>query len=522
MAKINGQLERAQLEQIVGASGTPTVRGRVYADITNPAAAVPMFCDGTVEKQLAFVETPQGVVANNSGKAVTVNWANSTTQVVTLTDNCIISFSNPQANEIHTLLVRQAGFGGVGTAGTIYNYKLNMGDQDPVDTQYQPIGSLATAKTRTHKWLYRAQVTPGYSTTVPFATMNPQALPATLATGIDIHPSGACVSMGRTSSPFTTFYTLYGPGPLGSYSAYGFQALTPVAAAAQANNVKYSLDGKLLFLSSGTTPFLQGFNLQIGGAPMTGGALANPGVLPTGAGQCVDVHPSGMFVGIGHTTTPFMSVYPTDNSAYGTKLTNPAALPSAQVNSIAFAPTGDFLAAATQTTPFIHVWAFAGNNTGAGAIGALCVNPGVLPSGGPAGALGKGIAWRPQGDYIAMANTTTPFIYVIAFDRATATFGAVVTPATPPGAATTSVQWSLDGNFLIVGGGTSGFLYVYDFSALTLGAPLAVTGAAPVVQVNDIAVHPSNNYFLLALNASPFTVGYAMPSKDRNYLKLLE
>jgi WD40 repeat protein len=520
MAKINGQLERSQFENIVGTpAGSPGIRGRIWADITDPANAVPKFDTGSAVKQLAFTTTTVAILTVNSGKAVTIDWSQGLTQILQLTDNCVVSFSNPQAEQVHTLIVRQLGWNSA-SVNTTYMYTLNMSDQEAAGSNYQPFGAILTSRTRTHKWLYKSAIALGYSATVPFASLNPRNLPATLATGIDIAPDGTKILMGRTSTPFLSAYSA-GRGPLGSYSPFADAYAAPTAIVAQANGVKFTPDGKMVFISSATTPFIQGWATPLG-TPIASSSLANPGTLPTGAGQCVDVHPSGMFAGVGHTTTPFMSIYPTDTQAFGTKLANPVALPSAQVNAIAFSPTGDFVAAATQTTPFIHVWAFAGANTGAGAIGALCANPGALPTGGPAGGLGKGIAWRPQGDYIAMASTTGPFLYVVAFNRATASFGATLAMTTPPGAATTCVQWSADGNFLIVGGGTSGFLYVYDFSASTIGVPLVVTGAAPAVQVNDIAVDPNNTYFLLALNASPFTTGYVMPTKDRNYLKLLE
>lgn len=45
--KFDGQLERAQLELISGATTTPAVLGRIYADITNTANAIPRMYDGT-------------------------------------------------------------------------------------------------------------------------------------------------------------------------------------------------------------------------------------------------------------------------------------------------------------------------------------------------------------------------------------------------------------------------------------------------------------------------------------------
>lgn len=45
--KLDGQLERAQLENLANTSPTPTPLGRLYADITSTANAIPKFWNGT-------------------------------------------------------------------------------------------------------------------------------------------------------------------------------------------------------------------------------------------------------------------------------------------------------------------------------------------------------------------------------------------------------------------------------------------------------------------------------------------
>ncbi len=50
--KLDGQLERAQLELISATTSTPSVIGRVYADITDTTNALPRFYDGTSWTQL--------------------------------------------------------------------------------------------------------------------------------------------------------------------------------------------------------------------------------------------------------------------------------------------------------------------------------------------------------------------------------------------------------------------------------------------------------------------------------------
>lgn len=517
---VMGELIKAQMEQIAGATATPAARGRFFANITSPLAAVPMFYDGTTWQQLAFQSAASSstIISQNSGKACTVDWSTGVTQRVVLTDNAVISFSNPQTDLIHTLIIAQNNTSFVSGACPIYNYRLNMLDQalENETFSYQPTQILPIAKFALYRWVYKANVQTGYAT-IPSQTYNPQTAPLALITGMDIHPDGDMVLLGGSTTPFANYY------PISSFfdgifqNPFGLRNLiAPTAAAGATFGMAFSPNRNIVFYCSGTSPFIQGFFLDRKTGVST--AIANPGTLPAGAGNSICVHPSGMFVAIGHATTPFMSVYPVTGAAYGTKLTDPVSLPPALVTGIAFSPTGDYLAIASRTTPFIKVYPFTGT-TPSGVIGTAATNPSPLPADGPVGQLGKGIAWRPQGDYIAMAMASTPFIYVVPFNRATGAFG---TPLTVSGAGIlaqcNAVQWSPDGQYLIVVGSSPG-LYVIDFSAFTIGTPISFDGSSPGAQINDLAVHPSGDYIILGNNTAQATV-YTLPRKARNYLRI--
>ncbi len=66
--KVLGQLEGAQLEQIGAATTTPASRGRIYLDITDPAAALIRYHDGTTWQQVAISSSVNvvHVMATNS------------------------------------------------------------------------------------------------------------------------------------------------------------------------------------------------------------------------------------------------------------------------------------------------------------------------------------------------------------------------------------------------------------------------------------------------------------------------
>lgn len=510
--KVNGQLEKAQFEQIASAAPSPSPTGRVYANITNANKAIPTFYDGTNWRPMLMGQT-SALISQNSGTACTVDWSTGLYQMVVLTNHAVISFSNPQSGQEHILVVQQQAQENAGALKTPFNYKFNMIDQAVRRGNYQPISCSQSSEDQLWRWFYSTTIKPGYAT-IPFVYPNPATLPASQSNGIDISPDGKFVCSGNTTSPFASVYPIFDGG---GYLYYGNKnTVTPATAAAAIVAVSYSPDNNLIYTVGGTTPFLQGWFLDRGTGVTV---LSNPVTIPTGAGQCVDVHPSGVFVAVGHTTTPFMSVYPVTPGAWGTKLTNPLTLPAAQVNSIAFSRTGDYLAAAGQTTPFLQVWPI-DPVTGFGTISS---NPSSLPTGGPAGATGRGVAWRPQGDYIAMANTTSPFLYIVNFNRASGAFGASISVGSSTLAnATNCVAWTPDGQYLLVGSATTPFLFIYDFSAQTIGAPLAFDGANPGGTINDMVVHPNGEYVMLSLNATPFIKTYALPRKAKNYLRLNE
>ena len=524
--KVIGQLERAQLENTtIGTLPGPASTGRVIADVTAPTGAIPKFYNGSGWVPLLTGQASSLVQNTPASNAVVINWANGLYQQVVLNSHTTISFTNPQPGQVHTLVVTQRATEAAGT--TPWMYCFNIPDQYTRREAYIQEGVAQSSESHVYSWFYVSAIKPAYAT-IPGGYGNPVTLPATLITGIDIYPgwkqgfanspfgSVSTVIGGRTSSPFMQTVRMYDGGP--KFYWQKTDITTPTAAAAQIVGLKYTPDGHSLFAVSGTTPFIQAWGVDIYGVPNQN-AYANPGTLPAGAGQCIDVHPSGSHVVVGHTTTPFMSAYAINIGAFGPKLSNPATLTAAQVNALAFSPTGDYLAVGSQTSPFLQVYPF-DPFTG---FGTILANPGTLPAGGPGGSLGKGMAWHPAGTFIAMGMSTSPYCVVYPFNRATGAFGTPTTPffISAPAATINCVAWSPCGNFLAMG--NSANLFIYDMSAgagLPAAGPLSFDSSGPGVQVNDIVWHPSGELITLALNASPFIMTYPAPRKQKNYLKL--
>lgn len=271
-----------------------------------------------------------------------------------------------------------------------------------------------------------------------------------------------------------------------------------------------------MFIASTATPYVQAFPVGSFGAAV-GSAWANPGTLPTGAAYSLAVHPSGNYLAVGHATTPFMSLYPVSAAgAFGTKLTNPGTLPAGQCNGVAFSPQGDFIAAASTTSPFIQVWAFT-DNSGSGTIGAAAANPGTLPaSTGYTG--GRPIAWRPQGDLIAMGMSSAPYLYLVPFNRSTGTFGAPITSFPTLAAGVRSVNWSPCGSYLFMADNGAGLvIFSYFNGVFTL---VTLDGFAPGGACYDVQCRRDNSAFFLVTAASVLSQ-WATPRRAKSYIKIL-
>lgn len=508
--KVAGQLENAGFEQLA-ADPAVSPTGRAYANIATPSAAVIKYFDGTAWRTLQN-STTLTVFSQNSGLACTVDWSKGLNQEVILTNNCLISFTNPQIGQNHRLIVTQKTYT---SAKNIFQFRLNMIDQDPNRGSYQPQSIIPFSDNKVYNWLYSPGIRAGYAT-VPAALSNPVTNVGEAVSGIDFSPDGKSLFMGRVSTPFVANQQFFDAGSRAFIASLN-TITAPTAAAAKVIGTRFCPDQNLGFTIGGTTPFLQCW--PVVDSKIIGGAYPSPVTVPTGAGQCLDVHPNGNFVIAGHTTTPFMSAYPFDQAGFGTKLTNPVTLPVAQVNGVAFSPMGDFVAAVGATTPFIQVWPF---DPIAGAFGAVIANPTNLPPAGPAASLGNTLAWRPQGDYIAMSvSGSTTQVCVLGFNRVTGAFtGTTLTDIALGAINGTCVRWTPDGQYLLVGMATAPFLRVYDFSANTLGTFLTFDLAAPTAVVNDMIVDPSGRYLVLALNTTPFIQGFLLPTKVRNYLRV--
>lgn len=526
--KVDGLLERAQIEPVTGVPGTanqPT--GRVVQDITAPLAALPYFFDGTTWQRLAYYSAPVvpsvTFISQNSGTACTVDWSQGLDQQVILTGSCTITFTNPVANARHNLLITQTTTMVSGQKSALYVPRFIMPDQDAHGFQYQPMSPIFPRTSKQFSWLYRAAVKPAY-TTIGFPYPDPTApnIPAGALNGIDIHPSGKGVYISTGA---------YNPGymqaPLkdsgfGAYdNVFGNQnpaAINPNTGLA-AGAAAYSPDGKYVAWcgSNSGTDFLWYVNEW--GEVQQGGSGGYAVASSTGVGNtAVAWHPNSRYVTFGGAGAAVIDTLPMSGGIFGTRITAPTTAPAGGIVGLAYSPNGRYLAASVAASPYIQVWVFNDTN-GVGTFGAASANPTTLPTGySDQNQWGKGIAWHPSGNYIAMAMNVAPYIYVIPINITTGVFGTRLTISTTMTNKATCVQFTPDGQYLLVGGLNG--LYVYDFSASTVGTPITFDGANLAgINVTDLVVHPSGEYVICALASAPWVKVFPLPQKIRNYIR---
>lgn len=129
------------------------------------------------------------------------------------------------------------------------------------------------------------------------------------------------------------------------------------------------------------------------------------------------------------------------------------------VNGLAWSPNGLYLAVAVDTTPYLYVYTF-DPAKGFTAISTL----GVALAGAP-----QSVAWSPDGAYVGVAHTTSPYASVIPC-TAGVLGTKVANPAALPAGNAFAIAWNPAGTAIVVGSGTTPFLQMWPWSAGAWGA----------------------------------------------------
>ncbi|MCK8685373.1 WD40 repeat domain-containing protein [Pseudomonas umsongensis] len=165
-----------------------------------------------------------------------------------------------------------------------------------------------------------------------------------------------------------------------------------------------------------------------------------------------------------------------------------------KVMGCAYSADGNYMAVALDTTPFIAVYKRSADGY------TLLANPDVLP---PSAAVmgGSCIAFSGDGTYLAIASSAAPRITI--YKRSGDAFTKLADPATLPGITGYSCAFSPDGTHLAVGTASSPYLQVYgrtgDVFTKLANPPSAVAAVA-----YSVAYSPDGNYLAATTNTTPY------------------
>jgi hypothetical protein len=224
---------------------------------------------------------------------------------------------------------------------------------------------------------------------------------------------------------------------------------------------------------------------------MTGGAVGTVAWSPDSAN-----------IALAHATTPFIEIGYISSGSGATAvfddLADPASLPAGNATGCAWSPNGQFLAVSHTTTPFVTIYEVSG--TGASATFTKLSNPASLPAGD-----GKGVTFSADNRFMAVAHATTPFVTIYEINGTT--FTKLSDPASLPAAQGNGVAFSRDGLHMAVAHTTTPFVTIYSISDTTF-TKLSNPSTLPDGNGQGVAFSTDNQFLSVAHTTTQFVTIY--------------
>lgn len=188
-----------------------------------------------------------------------------------------------------------------------------------------------------------------------------------------------------------------------------------------------------------------------------------------------------------------LPVYPAYNSS-AAKLSNPATLPTGNGQDAAWSPNGRYMAIAHTTSPYITVYDFVTNSP------VKLSNPGTLPSSNC-----LSCAWSPDSRFLAVGMASSSIFF---YDLQS---GSVIYLAQPTGivsASWTGLAWSPDGNYFAAAGNVSPYVFVWPWSTSGTGTKLSNPATLPTGGATDVAWSSNSRYLAVVHATTPYLTVY--------------
>jgi hypothetical protein len=273
----------------------------------------------------------------------------------------------------------------------------------------------------------------------------------------EFSPDGTHIAFGISASPFMEIWK-QGTNKVYTKLTAPFDTAPAATVSGGSGNdlVKYSPSGQYLAVAQSASPYLLVYK-------KTGDSYAKLtlGTLPAGPVNAIAWSADETQLAVAHNTSPFITIYNRSGDTF-TKRTNPSSLPSASTgaNAVAFSPDGTLLAVGLDQTPRFEVY-----NVSA-------LTKVTTPS--YASTLGAPCMFSPEGTHLYFGGGSAIFKY------SGGTFTQLSSPFdTAPGSGQ-SARYSSDGNYLYIANTTSPRIYAYSRSGDTytkLADPANIPGS---------------------------------------------
>jgi len=224
-----------------------------------------------------------------------------------------------------------------------------------------------------------------------------------------------------------------------------------------------------------------------------GTKLSDPSIMPTGNGWFTTFSPDGVYLVVGHGTSPYITIYKRSGDTF-TKLPNPSTLPAGTVIGLSFSPDGVYLACASAYSPYITIYKRSGDTF------TKLPNPSTLPT-----AQGYVTAFSTNGVYLAVGYDNSP--YIIIYKRSGDTFTKLSDPSTIPAGTVEGLSFTPDDVYLAVGHSHAPDITIYKRSGDTF-TKLPDPSTLPAGNLNKIAFSSDGIYLVCGSNYGTKTIVY--------------
>ena len=343
-----------------------------------------------------------------------------------------------------------------------------------------------------------SHATTPYFSIYPFSSLGfgvrlstPATLPTGQGNGVAFAPDGTSVVVAHAVSPFVSAYPFSG---LGIGTKYSDPSTLPGGGAL---GVAINPVTKDVAIAHNLTPYCTVYSWSSG----FGSKYSDPATLPANIGQSVTFSNNGNEIAVGAAASPFLYVYPW-SSGWGTKYSDHASNYTssvADIRAVKFHPTDTVITVGFNSSGTLggtKIERAYGFTSGVGFTSTLYDQQSTLPSGDYLGAAGTrgndvfSLDWHPTGNDIAYGtNGNLPYTRVFSFNTSTGFVAKYADPATDAaGISINGIGFSPNGDYLATAHPTTPFVTAWPWTTGTgFGSKFTNPGTLPTGTGTSIA-----------------------------------